>query len=149
METLIVFADEVTHAVQHLQSMHVPACPTRWVLVACPPRLTRHSSRWISHRARRDWRARWSQELLAAARGVISTPGHEVILRVADQALEQLTPDLRREFGPARLLDIRRPKFGVELPAIDGSTRPAEEGTRWQLPGAVAGMGAVLILAAE
>lgn len=150
METLIVFANDVEYAVQHLQPMHVPQNPTRWVLVACPPRLSRHSSRWISHRALADWHQHWAEDLLAGVQRVITAPGHEVNLRVADhEALDGLVPALRREFGPARLVDLRRAKFSVELAPIDGSTRPDDSGVRWQLPGAVAGMSAVLILAAE
>lgn len=149
METLIAFADNAEHAVHLLAPMHLPHRPTRWVLVACPPRLTRHSSRWISQRARDDWRQRWAQALLQAVQPVLATPGHEITLRVAEQATEAQVAELRREFGAARLVDVRRPKFGEELPAIDGVTRPQDGGVRWQLPGAVAGMSAMLILAAE
>jgi hypothetical protein len=46
------------------------------------------------------------------------------------------------------VLDARRPKFGHQLPPVTAD-QPASSDARWEVPGAVLGMGAMLVLAAE
>jgi len=48
METIAVFVNDAAHARHLLQPMLAAADDTHWVLVACPPALTRHVGRWVS-----------------------------------------------------------------------------------------------------
>jgi hypothetical protein len=63
--------------------------------------------------------------------------------------LLEMTQQLRVTHGAAaRVVDARRPKIGVDLePVALDQTPPGQSG--WALPGAVAGMGALLVLANE
>ena len=47
-----------------------------------------------------------------------------------------------------RVLDARRPRFGQDLePVVSG--QPVAPSSRWSVPGSVATLGAVLVLASE
>ena len=59
-----------------------------------------------------------------------------------------LAQRLRRQFPGARVLDARRPKLGQDLPAVTHN-QPEPHSARWAVPGAVAGLGAALVLATE
>ena len=147
MEKIIVYVDDVSYAQRHLDPLLLPGGQTQWILVACAPRLTRHASQWVSQGARQSWRARWAEKAFAALCPSLQERGDEVTTVVATVPLPELTTSLRAAHGPARVLDARRPKFGHELPAVTAAA--ARDDNRWQLPGAVAGMGAILVLAAE
>jgi hypothetical protein len=153
METIIVILDEVGYALQLLAPM-VGATPARrlgrthWVLVACPPRMTRHIGRWVSRSARDSWRAEWAEQALARIAPALLQRGDKVTPVVGTGVLVELTGRLLEEHVACRVLDARRPKFGQQLqPATRGQPERAE--VRWEVPGAVAGMGAFLLLAAD
>jgi len=148
MEKIIVYVDDVNHALRQLDPMQLQGGHTQWILVACPPRLTRHASQWVSQSARASWRARWAEKAFAELKPLLEARGDQVLTVVAGNHLPELTEELRQTYGPARVIDARRPKFGHELPAVT-KEQPAQNDTGWQLPGAVAGMGAFLVLAAE
>jgi hypothetical protein len=59
-----------------------------------------------------------------------------------------LTRELQLKHGMARVLDARRPKFGQDMLPV-APDQPVSHQARWAVPGAVAGMGAALLLAAE
>lgn len=131
MERIAVFANDAGHARHLLQPMLGAAGPTHWVLVACPPTLTRHVGRWVSQPARRAWRERWAAELYAqlvpslAARG-----GSQVEKLLATRPLIELSARLEARLPGVRLLDARRPTLGrVDEPIA--AAQPSADGRGW------------------
>mgnify|MGYP006282637951 CR=1 FL=1 len=148
MEKMIVVLDDVAYALQQLLPMRVNGIATCWVLVACPPRLTRHASRWVSRAARDAWRAKWSEDLLDKVEAVLLKPGDTSRRFEAKGNLADFTQSIQRETGPARVLDARRPKLCHDAqPATAG--QPIKRDGQLALTGGSAAMGAMLILAAE
>ncbi len=152
MDKIIVYVDDAAYAEQQLVPMkssdRSPAARTHWVLVACAPRLTHRISKWVSHSARENWRQKWSDKLFAAVAPPLTARGDVVTTVLAKGPLPELTDKLINEHGPARVLDARRPKFGTDMPPVT-TDQPASDEGRWAVPGAVMGMGALLVLAAE
>lgn len=148
MEQMIVYLDDAGHALQQLVPMRTGTGRTRWILVACAPRMTQRIGKWVSHSARENWRRKWSEKLFDQVVPELRSRGDEVIALVAKGPLAELTARLHAEHGPARVLDARRPKFGHELQPVVAD-QPANGDNRWSVPGAVAAMGAVLVLAGE
>jgi hypothetical protein len=155
MENIIVYFDDAAYAQQQLAPMQGGGArpgnsegATRWVLVACPPRMTRRISKWVSHSARENWRAKWAEKLFDRIVPQLRSAGGEVITVVASGPLPQLTKKLASQHNTVRVLDARRPKFGQQLQPVTSSQSTGGQGA-WELPAAVAGMGAALILAAE
>jgi hypothetical protein len=148
METIIVYVDDADYAQQQLAPMVLGSSRTRWIVVGCAPRLTQRASKFLSHSARENWRQKWADRLFARIGPVLATRGDEVVAVLARGPLPELTQSLRAQHGPARLLDARRPKLGHELPLVTPE-QPATDSQRWTVPGAVAGLGAVIVLAAE
>lgn len=152
MEKIIVYVDDAAYARQQLAPMKhgspgsVPG--THWILVACTPRMTRHISKWVSHSARESWRAKWSEKLFAQIVPQLQAQGDEVTLVISKGPLTSQTKDLLLRHGVAHVLDARRPRLGQDLPPVTADQPTSTEG-RWTVPGAVAGMGAVLLLAAD
>jgi hypothetical protein len=148
MEKMIVVLDDVAYALQQLLPMRVNGEATCWILVACPPRLTRHTSRWVSRSARDAWRAKWSQELLDKVEAVLLKPGDQSRRFEAKGNLADFTQSIQREIGHARVLDARRPKLGYDAQPVTAG-QPIQRDGRLTLSGGTAAMGAMLILAAE
>jgi len=148
MDKIIVYLDDVGHAQQQLAPMVGGAAPTHWVLVACPPRLTRRVSKWVSYSARESWRAKWAEKAFARVVPALLARGDKVTPCVAHGNLPELTRKLVAEHGAARVLDARRPKFGQDLAPVTAE-QPPGTASRWEVPGAIAGLGAMLVLAAE
>ena len=68
MDKIIVYLDDAAYAKQQLAPMvtstaDVANAATYWVLVACAPRMTQRISKWVSHSARENWRAKWADKL--------------------------------------------------------------------------------------
>jgi hypothetical protein len=158
MDNIIVYLDDAAHALQQLTPMKTggpsdsgsshETTPTRWILAACPPRLTRHINKWVNHSARQNWRNQWSERVFAQIVPLLETGGDTVVTVVASGQLTMLTDRLQREYRPARVFDARRTRFGEDLPPVTRS-QPIEHDSRWSLPGAIVGMGAVLVLATD
>lgn len=152
MESIIVYVDDPAWALQQLSPMALGegAPPMRLVLVACPPRMAHHVSKWLTHAARRQWREKWSAELFAKIEPALRKKGHAVVRVVAKAPLPQLTRDLERDYAAVHVLDARRPKFGQPLAPVTPE-QAAQAGTAngWEVPAAVAGVGAALLLAAD
>ncbi len=148
MENIIVVLDDAAHALNQVLPMRKEGVKTHWVLVACPPRLTRHISRWVNQGSRNAWRKRWAQELLAKVQAEFTRHGDTLELRLADGKLAEMTASLQNEFPMARVLDARQPKVGQDLePATAG--QPGGSSSAWALPGGTAALGAMIILATE
>lgn len=152
MESIIVYIDDAPWALRQLAPMACceGAVPAQWVLVACPPRLTQRVSKWTSRAARDGWRERWSQDLFKRIEPALRRRGHQVQRVIAHGALPALTAQLLREHAAVHVLDARRPRFGETLPPVTSEQQAlAAPDARWQMPAAIAGLGAVLTLAAE
>jgi hypothetical protein len=148
MDKIIVYVDDAEHALQQLTPMLTGGGRTQWRVVACPPRMTRHISKWVSHAARENWRIKWAEKLFEQLLPALHQRGDEVTTELACGPLKQVTGRLLDQFGPARVLDARRPKFGQDLVPVTAD-QPTCKWSHWTLPGSVATMGAVLILASE
>ena len=148
MDKIIVYVDDAAYARQQLTPMLGTGQRTRWELIACPAHLTRHASRWISQSGLKKWREQWSAQLLAEVTPMLREPGHEVVGHVAKGPLAAMTQRLCAGDRSIRVLDARRPRFGQDLePVVAGQA--VAPSSRWALPGSVATLGAVLVLASE
>jgi len=153
METVILYVDDAAYAAEFLaRQQAAPAGkaidgPRRWLMVGCVPPLTRHASRWMSAEMRQLRRTGWLGDTLATLRPLLEKDGSTVETKPAELPLLDLTRKLRLETGARLALDARRPKAGVDLEPIAPELTPAKSG--WALPGAVAGMGTLLMLVNE
>lgn len=125
METIIVFIDDADHAIKLLQPMLPPQAhsPTRWVLIGCAPRVTRHISRFVTQSARAGWRESWGDKVFARVMPLLqnqSQPLNIVITQVAPprQSLCDLTTALTHQYSARHVLDARRPKLGQDLQPV-------------------------------
>lgn len=147
MEKVILYVDDPAYAREFLARMaaaETDAGVRHWVLVACAPRMTHRISKWVSHRARENWRLKWSDKLFASIVPPLVGRGDQATPVLATGPLTELTQQLMQEHGDMRVIDARRPK-------LDGSSAPAA-GMRsgpWPITGMIAGMGLVLALAFE
>ncbi|MFZ9298747.1 MAG: hypothetical protein ACO24Y_10450 [Hylemonella sp.] len=152
MDNIIVYIDDMEFARHQLVPMESQSAgdrqPTHWIVVACPPRLTRHISKWVNHAARENWRSKWAEEVFSQVSVELTARGDTVTPVLARGPLAEMTKKLQAQHGNCRVLDARRPKFGHDLPPVT-SDQPATNESRWSVPGAVAGLGAVLVLASE
>jgi hypothetical protein len=108
MEKVIVYLDDPAYA-----SRQLPAAgeqPTHWLLVACAPRMTHRISKWVSHTARENWRAKWADKLFDQVVPGLRARGDTVTPILARGPLPELTRTLMAEHGTDRVLDVRRPK---------------------------------------
>lgn len=148
MENIIVVIDDPEYALKMLTPMKNEGSPTQWVLVVCPPRLTRHIGRWVNQASRDAWCNKWAQELLQKIRPTLQGTGDRVQWRIAKGSLVEQTRKLQAEFVTHRVLDARRPKFGQDQEPVT-TDQPTEHNSRWTLPGGAAAMGAALMIAAD
>lgn len=151
MDKIIVYVDDAAYAQQQLAPLRGSAAhpqSAHWVVVACAPRMTHRISKWVSHSARENWRAKWADKLFGLTVPWLASRGDTVHTVLARGPLPELTERLLAEHPGARVLDARRPKFGQDLPPVTAE-QPSASLNRWSVPGAVAGMGAMLVLAAE
>ena len=149
MERIAVFVNDADYARQMLMPMIDAPLPTHWLLAACPPSLTRHAGRWLSHGARQAWALRWSADLFAQLAPLLrEPPGSRVETMLVGRSVQGLAERLLRQHGPIRLLDARRPRLGhidEPLPGADAAPSPAQ---RWTAPlTAMAGVSSLLVLA--
>ncbi|KWT72617.1 MULTISPECIES: hypothetical protein [unclassified Variovorax] len=151
MEKIILYVDDAVYARELLSRLTPEAVGTgarRWVLVACAPRMTHRISKWVSHSARENWRNKWLAKTQEQLLPLLQLEGGQVTSVLAKGPLAELTQRLKMEYGAARVIDARRPKIGVDLePVAPDVKSPSQSG--WALPGAMLGMGALLVLANE
>jgi len=132
MNKVIVYLDDPAYASQRMPA--AGATPTHWVLVACAPRMTHRISKWVSHSARENWRAKWADRLFGQVVPPLRERGDTVTPILAKGPLPDLTRSLLAEHGSASVIDARRPKS-------DGGGSDA----RWAPPGALMGLGAFIL----
>jgi len=151
METFIVYIDDKHYALQQV----IPMLPVNgltsqaahWILIGCPPRLNRHTGRWLTHAAQKKWRQAWTQETTSELAHKLASGGNTVSVRVAQGPLSELTKQIKAEVGPARVIDARRPKMAVNLDPVT-SEQPQEKST-WAVPSGVLAMSAAIVMASE
>ena len=151
MEKIILYVDDAAYAREFLAKAPVApgAARRHWVLVACAPRMTARISKWVSHSARTNWRAKWFSKTQDQLLPLLQREGDAVTPVLAEGPLTEMTQRLRIEHGAAvRVVDARRPKIGVDMEPVALDQQPAGQ-SGWALPGAVVSMGALLILANE
>jgi hypothetical protein len=150
MEKIILYVDDAAYAREFLARAPAGAAGgvSEWVLVACAPRMTHRISKWVSHSARENWRARWFGKVQEQLLPLLTVGGTQVTPVLAKGPLAELTQRLKLEHGAARVVDARRPKIGVDLEPVAPDVAPAGH-SGWALPGAMLGMGALLVLANE
>lgn len=146
MDTMIVYVDDAAYALKMLTPMLAPASDrntTRWVVVACPPRITQHASKWVTRGARESWRAKWADQVFGQVVGLLQRPDDSVITQVSTGPLVPLTESLLKQHSHARILDARRPKLGHDLEPVT-KQQPQEHQSAWGYAAAVAGTSALL-----
>ena len=151
MDKIIVYLDDAAHALQQLAPMTSgggAATGTLWILVACPPRVTKHISRWVTHSARENWRKNWCEEQFSHITPSLRASGGSVMTLIAHGPLVEQTDRLLEAHKPARVLDARRERFGEDMEPVTRN-QPTAHASRWSVPGAVAGVGALLVLASD
>jgi hypothetical protein len=153
MEKVIVYLDDAAYAQQQLAVLREGEAGAgrsgiHWVLVACAPRMTQRISKWVSHSARENWRAKWAEKLFQQIAPGLQGGGDRVTTVLAKGPLPELTRELAAEHKATRILDARRPKSGREPQPATTDRRASGDG-RWAAPGAIAGMSALLALAAD
>ena len=108
MDKVIVYLDDPAYARQRMPA--ADGAPTHWLLVACAPRMTHRVSKWVSHSARENWRAKWADKLFEQVVPPLRARGDTVTPILARGPLPELTRALMAEHGGARVIDARRPK---------------------------------------
>jgi len=115
MDRIIMYLDDAGFARRQLALLNAGTADcsqaTHWILVACPPRMTRHMSKWVNHAARQNWRNKWANRLLSQVSAGLQERGDTVTAVLADGPLDELALALQTRLGMARVLDARRPKF--------------------------------------
>jgi hypothetical protein len=117
LSTYIVYLDDADYAQRELAQLLAQPHTKRWILVACAPRMTRRIGKWLSHSARENWREKWCDKLFSQFTPSISRADH-VFCEVANGPLPEYTEMLLKDLGNAKVIDVRRPKFGVEMPPV-------------------------------
>ena len=151
METFIVYVDDKQHALQqivpmlHRSDSQIPS--SRWILVGCPPKFNRHSSRWLSRHALQQWRQDWTEQNTGALVQVLKDFGNAVSVKTVNGPLADYTQQLRNELGFARVVDARRPKLSVNLAPV--TKEQPQEKSNWILPSGFLAIGAFIVMASE
>ena len=148
METWLVYIDDKNHAQQQLTPMLIKGVPIQWVLVGCPPRLTRHAGKWLTQKAIQRWRNQWTQDNLQPIQALLSESGDKVHTQVAHGPLVLMTKQLQQEWGTLRVIDARRPRLGQDLPPVSDNQERTPQNP-WMVPGSVAFMGTLMTMAAD
>ena len=152
MDRVIVYVDDAAYAEQVLAPLFArnAAAQTEWVLVACAPRMTHRISKWVSHSARENWRAKWADKLFSQILPALRAPASSVTTVVAKGPLVELTEQLQAaQPSAAQVVDARRPKS-------DSAEDKGQAGRRWSSPrpgtllgSLLTGFGALWVLALE
>jgi hypothetical protein len=148
MDKIVVFLNDASHAHATLGPLVQGGGPGHWILVACPPTLTRHIGRWVSTAARQQWRERWAAELFSQVEPMLKVqPGVRVEKMLARKPLLELATRLDQRLGGIKVFDARRPRLGRPDEPVSADA-PVREFSRWTAPVALTtGLSAMLALA--
>lgn len=100
--------------------------------------MTHRVSKWVSHRARENWRDKWADKLFAAMLPVMQACGAKVTPVLAKGPLPDLVAELQQAHGAAQIIDARRPKQEA------AQAEPAKPAAAWNLPGTLAAVAAFM-----
>jgi hypothetical protein len=153
METMIVYIDDATYArkmlLPILNSDHAqqPSQSTRWILVACPPVVTRDISKWVSPEALALWREDWTKPIFDQITPLFERAGDIITTHLAShkQRLADQTVALSQKYSNVKVLDARRPKFGQSMEPVTAS-QPQEHNA---VTGYATAIGLASVLAAD
>lgn len=109
--TVIAYVNDAPAALPVLAAFTADGHARHWILIACPPRLSRGPSRWASRTGRAQWQRHWCDRLTAALAPWLQTRGQEVSVLLADEPLPVLTRRLGQQPGlpaPIHVLDARK-----------------------------------------
>lgn len=124
MNNIIVYVDDAAHALQMLEPMQAADSangPVRWIVVGCAPRVTHRVSKWVTHSARESWRGKWADKVFSQLTPLLQQGDDTVVTLLAESALSSQTEALCGQYGGARVLDARRPKFGHDMQPVSPS----------------------------
>ncbi len=124
MDNIIVYVDDAAYALQMLQPMRLVDSvngPVRWIVVGCAPRVTHRVSKWVTHSARESWRSKWAEKVFSQLQPLLQQGGDAVVTLLAQSTLPAQTEALIDQYGTARVLDARRPKFGQDTQPVTKS----------------------------
>lgn len=147
METFVIFANDRTHVMNQVMPLLEDTNAAKWVLVGCPPRMTRHAGKWLTQRALKRFKDEWTETNLRDIADILRKRGDNVVTRVAITSLLQMTKELKAEFGPIRIIDARLQHQMQTLPAVTDSQVP--ETNTWVVPVSAIALGAAVSLAAD
>jgi hypothetical protein len=150
MERIAVFVDTAQHAKRLIQPMlGQNHGQTQWIVVGCPPRLSRHVGKWVSQASRTQWHRRWQQALRSELEPLFAAQGLTAEWELAQGRLEKITARLRTQYGQSlRLLDARVPKAGHIGEPLQQS-QPDGPVVAWRAPVAVSSSVAVMLALAD
>lgn len=167
MDTVIVYVDDAEYARQIIQPLARQAGgqATRWVLVACAPRMTHRISKWVSHSARESWRAKWADKLFAQMLPWIQAQAGDharVDTVLAKTPLPELIVQLQQQYGGnLQPVDARRPKQDNAAPMANTAAVPQpapaaaipvtvkKPARNWTLPGTLAGLFCMMVITVD
>lgn len=121
MNNIIVYVDDAAYALQMLEPMRTGDSangPVRWIVVGCAPRVTHRVSKWVTHSARESWRGKWADKVFSQLTPLLQQGDDTVVSLLAESALPLQTQALCSQYGGARVLDARRPKFGHDMQPV-------------------------------
>lgn len=148
MENTLVVLDDGDYALKLMTPLQSESHPSQWILLLCPPKLTRHAGRWLNKPALEAWRKRWAQEQVSKITQGLPGESARVQWRLAKDSLVEQVSKLQTEFKAPRVLDARRPRFGQDQAPVT-QDQPIDASTQWAIPGAAATMGVALMLATD
>jgi type I restriction-modification system DNA methylase subunit len=118
METYVIFVNDKEHAMNQVLPLLDDSQPAQWVLVGCPPRFHRHSSKWLTQRALKKYKNEWTDSNLKDIVQLLKERDNHVLTRVAHGPLIEVTKALKSEFGHSRVVDARKTHAFENLPAV-------------------------------
>jgi hypothetical protein len=118
METYVIFVNDKVHAMNQVLPLLEEAQPAQWVLVGCPPRFHRHSSKWLTQRALKKFKTEWTDLNLKEIVQLLKERGNSVVTRVALGPLIEVTKALKSEFAHSRVVDARKTHAFENLPGV-------------------------------
>jgi hypothetical protein len=147
METYVLYINDKTHAMNQILPMLENADQAQWVLVGCPPRVNRHTGKWLTQRALKKFKADWTATNLQEIVELLQAKGNHVLTRVAQGPLVQVTKSLKAEFTQTRFVDARKTHAFEELPAIVEQQKA--ESSPWVIPVGAIAFGTAVSLVAD
>ena len=147
METYVIYVNDKAHAMNQVLPMLENTHQAQWVLVGCPPRVNRHTGKWLTQRALKKFRSDWTESNLKALVDLLQQHGQKVLTRVAQAPLIQVTKGLKAEFTNARIVDARINHSLENLPNVVEQQKP--ESSPWVIPVGAIALGTAVSLVAD